>query len=72
MAHIGRAADMADISDLITAMLTVGKGRPVAEVAQAALSIALGLYASDTHITRDMVMEVITSQVDATFRMRSN
>lgn len=72
MAHIGRADDMADLTDLVEGMVRVGQGRPVAEVAQAALSVALGLYATDPHVTREMVMEVITSQMEARFKARSN
>lgn len=63
---------MADIEGLTRAMLECGKGRPVAEVAQAALDIALGLWALSDQVTREMAIEVVTSQINSRFKTRSN
>lgn len=72
MAHIGTRDGMTDISDLVAAMLKCGQGRPAAEVAQAGLDIALGLWAMSGDVTRDMAIQVVTSQIESRFTERSN
>jgi hypothetical protein len=72
VSHIAKRSDMADIGDLIEAMARCGKGRPVAEVAQAALDLALGLWAMSDEVTQEMALRVVTSQIESRFRARSN
>ena len=72
MAHIGKREDMPNVYPLTEAMARCGSGKPVSDVAQAALDLALGLWAISGEVTRDMAVEVVTSQIDALFKNRSN
>lgn len=72
MAHIDSRAKMPDLADLHRAILEAGKGRPPAEVAQAALDVALGLWEMSGDVTREMALMVVTSQIESRFTERSN
>lgn len=72
MAHIGARESMPDLSELVMAMARAGQGHPVANVAQAALDLALGLWAMSGDVTRDMAIQVVTSQIESRFTERSN
>jgi len=72
MAHIGTRDGMLDLEELRTAMLRCGMGKPAANVAQAALDICLAIWRTSGDVTRDMAIEVVTSQIDGLFKERSN
>lgn len=72
MAHLGNREGMPDLSDLHRAFIAAGQGRPAAEVAQAALDVALGIWHLSGDVTREMAIHVVTSQIEARFKTRSN
>lgn len=72
MAHIGSREAMPDLTDLHRAILMACNGRSAADVAQAALDVALGIWHLSGDVTRDMAMMVVTSQIEARFSERSN
>ena len=75
MAHVeGRrtAVDEKAIDEILVALARAAEGKPVALVAQAALDLCLGIWSLDPTVTRDMALQVVTSQIDARFKARSN
>lgn len=72
MAHVDNRSSMPDLEPLTRAMLKTAEGQPMAHVAQAALDIALGIWALSGDVTREMAVHVVTSQINARFRTRSN
>lgn len=72
MPIISSRDEMPDISGLTEAMLKAATGKPMAEVAQAALDIAFGIWSLSGEVTREMAIHVVTSQIDARFKSRSN
>ena len=63
---------MPDLEELTRAMLKAAEGQPPANVAQAALDIAFGIWAISEDVTREMAIHVVTSQIEARFKTRSN
>ena len=63
---------MPDLEELTRAMLKAAEGQPLANVAQAALEIAFGIWALSGDVTREMAIHVVTSQIEARFKTRSN
>lgn len=72
MAHVGHRMDLADTEDLMKRMAQAVDGSEVSAVAQAALDLALGLWAISGDVTREMALQVVTSQIENLFRERSN
>lgn len=72
MAKLGGRENLGDTTELVAAMARLCHGQPIALVAQAALDLALGLWAMDPEITREMAIEVVRSQIEARITPRSN
>jgi hypothetical protein len=72
MSHISKRESMPDLRDLTIAMARAAEGQPMANVAQAALDLCLGIWALSGDVTREMAIAVVTSQIESRFRERSN